>query len=238
VPEALLIPGNDLGAGFYRPFTELFPNTECLELPGLHGSAATEPLTWSELTARILRAIQSSRPSTLIGHSLGGLLALLAAARAPHPLQRLVLVEPAILPHRLFATLFARRYTREVVAGDRGQFENDTGFFRRVHDLSTFPPWAIAHYLQVRKANDEAAVARLLASVPDIYPLAPLKLPVLLVMGSSSGRRSHWLSALLRRKLRPAQVVIIENAGHWLFNEQDRRLAEALTRFCEDYPTR
>ena len=223
-----LVPGHDLPAAFYAPFCarmrEREFDTQAIDLPAL---------AWPGLVAHVCDAIAARRSTTLIAHSLGGLVAWLAAARAPAPLERLVLVEPAIMPSRWLARLFSVHYRQRVVEGDRARFDNDTGLFRRVADLSRYPRAAIEQHLSARKRTDPAYAATLFAALPALYPLPRVALPTLIVTGAETGHRSRWLQRGLRRRLQATRTVTLENAAHWLFNEQDAALAEAIAAFIQ-----
>ncbi len=169
--------------------------------------------------------------ATLVGHSLGALLALLFAARRPERVERLVLLEPMIPPWRWLARRMAARYRRDVVERDRDRFVNWTGSYRRVHRPEAFPPAALEHHLATRRAADPAHVGALLDALPGLYPLpfASVRAATLVVRGARTGWRLGLVHRLLRRRLR-ARAVTIEGAAHWLANEADEAVADAIAR--------
>jgi pimeloyl-ACP methyl ester carboxylesterase len=231
--RALLLPGNDLGAAFYRPLGEALATrgvtAVLLEQPG--GAPAWDAhldevaAVWEE---------HASAGAALVGHSLGGLLALLLAARRPAGLSRLVLLEPMIPPWRWLARQAAARYRRDVVLRDRDRFVNWTGTYRRVHRPDAFPPAALEHYVTTRREADPARASALFDALPDLYPLplAAVRAPTLVVRGAHSGWRLRLGHALLRRRL-GARGVTIPDAAHWLANEADAAVAGAIAAFCE-----
>ncbi len=228
--RALLVPGNDLPAEFYAP--------ACAELSAR--GVATEyaelrATRWPDLVAGVVSLIDAHACDTLIAHSFGGLVGLLAAAAHPAPLRRLILVEPAVVPSKRWATLFSARYRRRVIDTDRSAFANDVGVFRRIADPSRFPRAALEHHLRARKHADPAVQARLFTEMPGLYPLpfAAISIPVLFIEGAESGWRPRLLNRLVRRALRSSETVTIPGAGHWLFNEQDAALAETMASFCK-----
>jgi pimeloyl-ACP methyl ester carboxylesterase len=234
--RAFVVPGNDLCAEFYRPLAERLAvagvATTLATLPGWHGVPPLPAPGWDALADAVTAALPGP-DATLVGHSLGGLLALLVAARRPAALGRLVLVEPAVFPGRLVARAAARRYRDTVVHGDAGRFVNWNGGLRRVHDEAAFPRAMIELYLEVRRTSDRATAARLMDTLPDLYPLpfARVAVPVLVVRGASSGWRARAMLAPLARRL-GAERVVIPGAAHWIANEQDEALAAAVARFA------
>jgi pimeloyl-ACP methyl ester carboxylesterase len=220
--RARLLPGNDLPPAFYRPLVEaLAARGVDLEV------AAHEGASWDALVTRAL----DGAPRVLVGHSLGGLVALLAAARAPRALSHLVLLEPAVFPWRWLARAAGRRYVRAVVRGDRGRFENWNGLARRVADPTRYPPGAIALYLDERRRADPAVAEALFATMAEHHPLPTVDVPTLLLCGRETSRRARFLARRLRARLRPAAWIEIPGAAHWLVHEADGAVASAVAAF-------
>jgi pimeloyl-ACP methyl ester carboxylesterase len=236
----MLVPGNDLCGEFYVPLAEEMASrgisTTLLTLPGYHGVPGLDTPGWGPMVDDLEGALATHLEGggTLIGHSLGGLLALLLAARRPAQVERLVLLEPAVVPWRWVARLGAKQYQRVVVRGDRSRFLNEPGAFRRVHDLERFPPWAIDLHLEVRQKSDPAVSEGLIESLVPAYPLPveDVRVPALWLRGAGSGRWPWLAAGLMRRRFRGLTVEVIEGAAHWLANEQDGAVADAVARFA------
>ena len=231
--RALLVPGSDLRPGFYAGLAAALAG-QGVELR-VAALQAQGPPTWAGQLAALEDAwAGAGRPALLIGHSLGGLLALLFAGRAPAGLEALVLLEPAVAPWRWLARRAARAYRRQVVEGQGPRFVNWTGTFRRVADPARFPPAALALYEQTRAELDPAWTAALLEAIPALYPLPfeRVRARTLLVRGARSGWRARVGLALLARRLR-APLRTIPGAAHWLANEADPALAAAIAGFAD-----
>lgn len=170
----------------------------------------------------------------LIGHSMGGLIALLAAARRPRALAHLVLLEPAVFPSRWMAALAARRYLATVVRGDRTRFVNSNGATPRVHHLERYPRAAIDLYLEGRRTADRATGEALFGALPRLYPLPyrRVDVPTLLVSGGEIGWRGRALRRGLVRALAPRHLSC-PGAAHWLVNEADDAVADAIAEFVD-----
>lgn len=237
--RALLLPGNELDGPQYAALASSLAargwTTTALTLPAFLGRppAPGRAWSWDELIAAARAALREHAPGgLLIGHSLGGLLALFAAAGLEEPAgpARLALLEPAIPPGRRAAAGAARQYTAQVLERDRERFVNQPGPFRRLGQPEAFPPEALERYLAVRRAADPRVVGALLGALPARYPLplAAVRVPVLLVRGARSGWRARVGGWLLARQLPTARRVSVPEAGHWLGLEQPEAVAAAI----------
>jgi pimeloyl-ACP methyl ester carboxylesterase len=232
--RALIVHGNDLCGPFYRPLAERLAargiSCELVTLPGFHRVPPDPDASWD----RWVDALAARTPAVLIGHSMGGLLALLTAARRPAALTHLVLMEPAVFPNRWLARTAARNYLASVVRSDRARFVNWNGATRRVHDEPTYPRAAIELYLEVRASSDPATAEALFSSLPGLYPLPydRIEVPSLLLTGAETGWRARLMLRALRRRLRPTHAVI-EGAAHWMIHEADAALAHHIAEFVQ-----
>ncbi len=237
-PRIVLVHGNDLCGEFYAPLAQQLAardvRTTLLTLPGFHGEPPLPAPSWAALVDALLQFIQPHDPPlVLAGHSMGGLIALLAAARRPTWLHGLALLEPAVFPGKLVANVAARRYLRQVVhAEDRDAFKNWNGGMRRIADMAAYPQAAIDLYLQVRRTSDRSTGAALFTSLPALDPLPyeSVAVPALLVTGAATGIFGRAISGLLRRRL-GAEAVVVPGAAHWLVHEADAAVADAVAAF-------
>jgi pimeloyl-ACP methyl ester carboxylesterase len=233
--EILLVPGNDLCAEFYFGLADRLAEhgfrSTLLTLPGFHGQPALTEPGWDALIERLAAELDRLERPVLAGHSLGGLAALLLAAR--RPIDHLVLMEPAIPPGKLLAAASSRRYLRQVTDADRSAFTNWSGSFFRIADERTFPRSMIDLYLEVRGTSDLATARALIGGIPDLYPLPfdRVRCPSLLLYGERSGWASRVGLLYLERKLPSLEARSIDGAAHWMVNEQDRAIAGAIAAF-------
>ncbi len=237
--SALVVHGNDLCAEFYAPLAERL--AECgvsvtlVTLAGFHREPPYASPSWAryaEDIAAAVRGLDGPRPA-LIGHSMGGMMALLAATLLGDALARLVLIEPAIYPRRFMARAGSKAYLSRVVRGDRDAFVNSTGVMPRVHDLARYPQEMIDLYVEVRRSSDVPTMTALFSTLPDQYPLPfeAVTAPTLLLSGGNIGVRGRLLAGMVRRRLSRVTHRVIPRAAHWVVNEQDEALCAHIAEF-------
>ena len=198
--------------------------TVALDQPG-HGRSSPTPVAGGApaIAARLAAAIAMLDPRdlTLVGHSFGGLMALLIAQQAPELVARLVLVDaawygpeimpvplPAALRHglalagmtllrplrRLTAPLLAPLLTRV-----DGRYEDQ---FRRWHALTQAEPWWLARTAGMIQQSDLSAV------------LPRIGQPALVITGTADRTVPPRHARQLAARLPDARLVEIRGAGH------------------------
>lgn len=156
-------------------------------------------------------ADQTRGPVDVLGHSLGGYLALRAAARSPH-VRRLVLYEPAIVASAQPAELVARMQS----AVDGGRYEEVVELMMRevvqmpeeeIAMLRSQPTWSARVATAPTLPREEGVALVLSPGEP-----ARVKVPTLLIQGGDS---PEFLQAAIRQvagALPDSRVVVL--AGH------------------------
>lgn len=109
-PRLVLVHGTRMDRAEWRAYDELLPEAEvvAVDLPG-HGARLGEAFTAESAVAAIHEAVHGRAPGqrvVLAGHSLGGYLAALYAARHPRSLAALVLVGASAEPTGPLAVLY------------------------------------------------------------------------------------------------------------------------------------
>lgn len=142
----LFLPGWGATAGLYA--AGLPDGWEALELPSFR-TARGDFLMYRNWVAGEL--LQRRTPVALAGHSMGGVLALLAAIDRPELVEKLILVSPAGLPLTKSMRASMVTFARQVV---RGRYP--LGHLRRVVARAAAAPWSglqlarTVHQLDVR----------------------------------------------------------------------------------------
>jgi len=196
-----------------------------IDLPG-HG-LSHKPPDWKlrTLIDAVAHYARDLRDPILLGHSLGGWMALrLALAEAVRP-RSIVLVNPA------GATLRREDWApfRELVsARDRQGVQRyfERAFHRAPLLLRLFPSEIIkAMWAECSQGILDAVEQTDFLSRPE---LAELRSPVKLVWGMSDHMLPDGTLDFFRKALPRAEVVLLEKSGHLPHLETPRRLARAL----------
>jgi pimeloyl-ACP methyl ester carboxylesterase len=239
VTELALIHGLAASREIWRHVVGLLPGEPiALDVPGF---GAAPPVGDGFDLAEVADAIAAGLPERfdLVGHSMGGAVALTVASRHPERVRRLVLVAPAGL--RAFppiAGAIAGALTNPLNALRRaGAPLADLAWGRRVLlGFGTAEPVALAPSEVRMLVGASAGATRVrealaVVATSDLRPvLRELPLPV----GAVWGERDHVIprSGLdVFRQCRPeAPVEVIQAAGHIPMIERPRAFADALTK--------
>jgi UDP-N-acetylmuramoyl-tripeptide--D-alanyl-D-alanine ligase len=194
------------------------------DLPGF-GQSDPPPAAWdsnayAELIGKGLERLGLSKVS-LIGHSFGGKIAIVLAARWPERVPRLVLVDSAGIRHtrspayraRVAAFKVARRLVGrgpmgELLAGRFGSVD-----YRRAGQLRP---------TLVRVVNE------------DLVPLLrSVKAPTLLIWGDQDRETPLSDAAIMERELTDAGLVVFQGAGHFPYADDPPRFCRVVANFLK-----
>jgi N-formylmaleamate deformylase len=199
-----------------------------------HGgsSAPDSGYTYEDHAADVVGLMEALRlaPAILIGHSMGGLVAAVAASRAPERLRGLILADPTFLSPKV------QREVRDSDVADQ---------HRRYLAMSLDELVAEARLRHPQRSLDtiqRIARARLQTSLAAFDVLTPpnpdyrqvvrsIEVPSLLVIGGPKGVVSPEVAAELQRINPRLLVEQIPQAGHGLHYDQPERFAEVVKAF-------
>lgn len=221
-----------------------------VDLPGFGGSAPVgEEFDLERVSLRIARGLAAKGipgPFDLVGHSLGGGVALTLAAHRPQSVRRLVLVAPAGLKPmspRVAAVLASAADT--VIAARRGAASlTDLAWGRRllltgvVADGSGLPP-ALARQMVLASSTAlrTAPALRTIATAD----LRPLLIEARVPLGVIWGERDQTMpveTATQVVAVRPdAMIARLQGTGHVPMVERPPAFAEALEWMLHELPT-
>lgn len=192
---------------------------QALDLPGHGREREGEPLTSIDAMVEHVLARAPSGPLLVVGHSMGGAVALALAARAPERVRGVVMLATG-----------ARLQMSRAVAVKAG--EDFEGFLAALA-TSGAPPMMIS---QLRESGARAVGADLLAASGwSALPLAQLvQAPVLLIAGERDRTAPPALLQELANALPRARLVVLEGAGHVLPVERPDDVAREIAAFAAE----
>ena len=207
-------------------------NVAAVDLPG-HGRSAGPPLPSVEALAdwvvRLLDALAVER-AALIGHSLGALVALEAAARHPERVSALALLGIAapmpVHPDLLESAQAGEHLAVELVAS--------WGFGRRAHFGGHRAPglWMTGGGIRLLERAPGRALGVDLKACNDYKGAAAaaarLRCPAVVIAGAADRMTSARSGRELAGKIAGGKSVVIAEAGHMMMIEQPDRTLDAL----------
>jgi pimeloyl-ACP methyl ester carboxylesterase len=153
------------------------------------------------------------RRAAVVGHSMGGHIAADLAAEFPERVERLVLVDPAVLP-------LDPNYTQHTI-----------GMLREARQMQLdFLPILLSDALRAGPRTIWQAANELLQT--DLRPkLARISAPTLVIWGENDALLPLAFGKQLRRYLRYEELVVIKGAGHNPMWDRPRAFNQIITEF-------
>jgi pimeloyl-ACP methyl ester carboxylesterase len=210
-PPVVLVHGITASTDWWRPTVAALEDTHDVRVVRLPGFRYAEAAGW----LREWMEREHLAGATVVGHSMGGTVALTLAADAPHLIRRLGLIAPA--------GVFARQARRSYVlplAGSIGL--SPRRFALLVRDAVRVGPFRLW-----RVAND------LLAS--DIAStLRSVTVPTLIVWGANDRLLPPTLGTVYSGEIPDARLVVLDRCGHVPMLEAPDELNAELVRFLQE----
>jgi pimeloyl-ACP methyl ester carboxylesterase len=227
-PTVVLVHG--LGDSAGRAFYPILPalaerhHVVVFDLPGFgrstHGSELYSPERYVRFIREVVRA-RIAGPFDLVGHSMGGALALLYAARHPDDVSRLVLMDVAGILHRQAYTEFALHAGLAEIPGVLGPTRDlattvvtvATGpLLGRAPDASPLLQNDLARQNLLATPTRIAALALLLQ---DFGPaIAAVRAPTLLLWGQNDTIAPLRTALVLKKRLPHARLELLARSAH------------------------
>ena len=236
-PSILLIHGSGVSAGAWvnqlRGSLTAF-RVAAIDLPG-HGKSDPIPRAsveeYAETVAEFLEALGSG-PVLVVGHSLGGAIAIALAAQRPHAVTGLVLLASCAklpwvdsswgrllpyVPGPLWKTFFISTAQKLLFARGVPGHAVSLG----MQELRSCRAETILKDLQAAKAMDLTQQA------------TGLDVPTLILCGSQDRLTPPALSADLKGLIPGSRLTLVEGAGHMLLLEVPTRVNEEVLNFAK-----
>jgi pimeloyl-ACP methyl ester carboxylesterase len=189
--------------------------------------------------------------ATVVGHSMGGQIALTLAITAPERVERLVLSAPAGLePFNPGAAKFMKDFWTERRAIGTTEEQVRANFLTQVFNrrdagVERLIEERVRLGLSPRFAGTSVAVARSVAGMLD-YPvrerLGQVKVPTLVVFGTAdrmipnpifTGGATRSIARVAEERIPGARVVMIPGAGHTVHHDAPDAFNTALKEFLK-----
>lgn len=239
-PEVVLVHGLGSSAEHWLPMARDLARDHRViltELPG-HGIASmARPLTLAGAALALDREIadECNGPVVLVGHSVGGLVALAEALRAPERVRALVLVETALKPQ-----MTPKERADLLAALDRDY----RGTLRAAYvPFGRDSAQGVALFAEAARLDSTVLKdwIRLAVSEDLSGDVARLRVPLLVVLSSRSWADDeswhHCAEVLGYSRASGAVPVRIERTGHFVMLDRPRLLADLVRRFARERTT-
>lgn len=217
-----------------------------VDLPDHGRSAWTDQVSYAEMARAVGEVIadESSAPATVVGHSMGGKVAMALALLRPDAVERLVVVD--IAPVRYPELSNFADYVRGMRALDLQTLPDRPSADRALQPYvpdETIRSFLLQNLRRVREGgspgwrwqlNLDLLGDRLgdLGDWTDLHT-EPYPGPVLWLAGSQSSHISAEYAPAMRALFPRVQLVTVKNAGHWVHSEQPTVFAAVLRRFLQ-----
>lgn len=219
-----------------------------LDLPGWGGSEREDGANYgfaaqADRVAAFLRHLGGA-PVVLAGHSMGGGIAALVAARHPELVAKLALLAAAGVEFEENA------FGLEVLAGGNPFAVHDAASLSRYmgvifHDASARPrlpwpgSWAFVAWRRREAAFEQSVLERIGRSDERFLPwqeAARIRQPTLLLWGVHDRVIDPSAMALYAQRIPHARTRLLEHSGHMTLMEEPGAVAEALIALVEETP--
>jgi pimeloyl-ACP methyl ester carboxylesterase len=226
-----------------------------VDLPNHGRSAWTEHVDYLDMAAQVAAVLEADGPATVVGHSMGGKVAMVLALTRPDLVERLVVADmsPVDYSSEAEATGGVLGYARILLDLDLTQVHRREDADRLL--AAQVPSPTIRSFLlqNLRRDGESAGrgeggwrwAANLEAIVRDGATLSgwpeaqlagrgPYPGRVLWMAGQSSGYVQPAYDEAMRRWFPHYRKVTIKGAGHWLHSEKPDVFIATLRRFLGD----
>jgi pimeloyl-ACP methyl ester carboxylesterase len=243
-PTIVLVPGSCSTGAAWRPvIAALNGQFRCVttSLLGYGGTderrTASDPSISHEAEALESVIRKAADPVHLVGHSFGGLVALVVALRRQVPLGSLVIAEAPAMEilradesqHYSIFREMTEAYFTDFSNGNVGAIAAMIDFYGGVGTFTSWPPRVRAYAEQTTPVNilDWASAY----GFPlEATSLAAVRIPTLVLRGSASHPAMQRANALLSERIRGAALATIAGAAHFMIATHASEVARLIAQ--------
>ncbi|HUD58913.1 MAG TPA: alpha/beta fold hydrolase [Acetobacteraceae bacterium] len=204
-----------------RTFAQRY-RTIALDLRNHGASPHDNDMRYAAMAADVLQTLDriSALPATLLGHSMGGKVAMHAALTQPEQVARLIVADIAPVPYTPRNHITAAAMASLKLSPGMTRAQADAALAEAVPD-----PAVRSFVLQNLQVGSSPAwrigIAEIAAALPDVEGWdAPAETlysgPTLFIVGASSDYVQPEHRPAIRALFPNARFVTLKNAGHWL----------------------
>lgn len=177
--------------------------------------------------------------ATLVGHSMGGVVAAYAALERPSVIENLILVEPGFYHGK--APSFLRYLFFPLQRIFAKSFYTRTGRIRSLamsfYNKDLVTDEVLEGYLKAAKTPGAVdALAHMMSSAAgESYEglSARISVPTLLVWSSTNKNNPLSDGERLAREIRHSRLIVVQDSGHYIQEEQPLVLADSIKKFLD-----
>jgi abhydrolase domain-containing protein 6 len=248
-PTLLMLHGFTGSKENWYPLVERLRGRYRVLIPDLPGWGASERkpgadygyVAQSMRVAEFIKALSPGEPVVLLGHSMGGGIAALVAARHPELVTRIGLFDAAGVRFN------DNSFGSDVLAGSNPFAVSDARTLRRYIDTvfhrqaaKPWIPWPASRGFIARRRSDAACEQSVLEHIgrgPERFmpgeEAANIRQPALLLWGREDAVIDPSALDLYAAKMPQARKVLVDDAGHMSLVEQPAAVANAVIALIE-----
>ena len=226
--KLIFLHGSGAYGGVWRYQTDYFPNSDAVNLPGhLQGQTLNSVEEYVDWLREYVRG-RGYRDVVLVGHSLGGAIALMYTINYPQELKGIVIIGSGarLKVHPMYLTTL-----EETIKGNLQEW-----YQQMVADHRLTPEDYQGEVLEKRKTIGPAVMLNDLLCC-DKFDLMDrvqeIELPALIICGELDMMTPVKYANYLGTKLTNSRVVIIPQATHLVFAEKPEAVNEAIEDFVK-----